>query len=370
MVTKVPFVEFSQIPESIKSAWKKSSAEVIDAGYFVGGQKVSQFEQEWAKAVGVDFAVGVGNGLDGLVIALKAVGVVEGDLVAVPSHTFIATWNAVQLVGATPVGIDVDRFGLMNLDELESFPKELKAVIPVHMHGMMVDMPRLQRWAADRNVKVIEDASQAHLASIAGKYAGNWSDIGVFSLYPSKNLGALGDAGITTTNSVSYADAMRSYSNYGASTTDKYLHLSFGVNSRLDSMQAAFLSINLQHLTAWNERRQTLADIYLKHLETSDNFYLMNSGEIPSIWHHFAVLTTNRSLIQAELRKSEIQTEIHYPNLAAIEYQNLTSGVKLNYPRGEEIASKILSLPISPWHSDSQILYVCEELNRITKSIF
>lgn len=370
MVTKVPFVEFSQIPESIKGAWKKSAAEVIDAGYFVGGQKVSQFEQEWSKAVGVDYAVGVGNGLDGLVIALKAVGVVEGDLVAVPSHTFIATWNAVLLVGATPVGIDVDRFGLMNLDELESFPKELKAVIPVHMHGMMVDMPRLQRWAGERNVKVIEDASQAHLASIAGKYAGNWSDIGVFSLYPSKNLGALGDAGITTTNSASYADAMRSYSNYGASTRDKYLHLSFGVNSRLDSMQAAFLSINLQNLIAWNERRQTLADIYLEHLETSDHFYVMNSGEIPSVWHHFPVLTTNRSLIQAELNKSEIQTEIHYPNLAAIEYQNITSSVKLNYPRGEEIASKILSLPISPWHSDDQILYVCEELNRITKSIF
>lgn len=370
MVTKVPFVEFSQIPEDIKNAWKGSASEVIDAGYFVGGQKVNDFEQEWAKAVGVNFAVGVGNGLDGLVIALKAVGVVEGDLVAVPSHTFIATWNAVLLVGATPVGIDVDQFGLMNLDELESFPKELKAVIPVHMHGMMVDMPRLQLWATERNVKVIEDASQAHLASLAGKYAGNWSDIGVFSLYPSKNLGALGDAGITTTNSPSYADAIRSYSNYGASTTDKYLHQSFGVNSRLDSLQAAFLLTNLQHLAAWNDRRKILADIYLSHIETTENFHFVNSGEIPSVWHHFPVLTTNRSLIQAELRKSEIQTEIHYPNLAAVEYQNITRGAKLDYPRGEEIAGKILSLPISPWHSDAQILYVCEELNRITKSIF
>lgn len=367
---KVPFVEFSQIPENVKDAWKKSASEVIDAGYFVGGQKVAQFEKEWAKAVGVDFAVGVGNGLDGLVIALKAVGVVAGDLVAVPSHTFIATWNAVLLVGATPVGIDVDRFGLMNLDELESFPKELKAVIPVHMHGMMVDMPRLQQWAVHKNVKIIEDASQAHLALLDGKYAGNWSDIGVFSLYPSKNLGALGDAGITTTNSAAYADAIRSYSNYGASTQDKYLHESFGVNSRLDSMQAAFLSINLQYLADWNARRQYLADLYLNHLDIGDNLKIINSGEIPSVWHHFPILTPHRGVIQAELKKSDIQTEIHYPNLAAFEYQYITNSVKLNYPRGEEIANKILSLPISPWHSDNQILYVCEMLNRITKTIF
>jgi dTDP-4-amino-4,6-dideoxygalactose transaminase len=304
-----------------------------------------------------------------LVIALKALGVVEGDLVAVPAHTFIATWNAVLLVGATPVGIDVDRYGLMNLDELESFPRKLKAVVPVHMHGMMVDMLRLQKWAVEKNVKVIEDASQAHLASLAGKYAGNWSDIGVFSLYPSKNLGALGDAGITTTNSALYADAIKSYSNYGASTQDKYLHESFGVNSRLDSMQAAFLSTNLQHLAAWNDRRKSLAEIYLNHLETSEKLNFMNSGEIPSIWHHFPVLTPHRSLIQAELRKSEIQTEIHYPNLAALEYQNITNAAKIKFPRGEEIANKILSLPISPWHSEAQILHVCEELNRITKSI-
>jgi dTDP-4-amino-4,6-dideoxygalactose transaminase len=369
-MTKVPFVEFSQIPEQTKDAWKQSASEVIDTGYFVGGQKVSQFEKEWAKAIGVDFAVGVGNGLDGLVIALKAVGVVKGDLVAVPSHTFIATWNAVLLIGATPVGIDVDRFGLMNLDELESFPKELKAVIPVHMHGMMVDMQRLQFWARENRVKVIEDASQAHLAKLAGKYAGNWSDIGVFSLYPSKNLGALGDAGVTTTNSPQYADAIRSYANYGASTHDKYLHESFGVNSRLDSMQAAFLSINLTNLSEWNDRRQALAVLYMNHLEASKNLRLLNSGEVDSVWHHFPVLTHERDLIQAELRKAEIQTEIHYPNLAALEYQRITNGEQLSFPVGEELANTILSLPISPWHTDDQILYVCKELNRITKSIF
>ena len=366
---KVPFVEFSQIPAQTKDAWKQSASEVIDAGYFVGGQKVSQFEKEWAKSIGVGFAVGVGNGLDGLVIALKAVGVGKDDLVAVPSHTFIATWNAVLLAGATPVGIDVDRFGLMNLDELESFPKRLKAVIPVHMHGMMVDMQRLQLWAREKSVKVIEDASQAHLAELAGKYAGNWSDIGVFSLYPSKNLGALGDAGITTTNSHQYAEAIRSYSNYGASSHDKYIHELFGVNSRLDSMQAAFLSINLQNLDGWNSRRQYLAGLYINHLEVSKNLKLLNAGEIASVWHHFPVFTDERDLVQAELRKVEIQTEIHYPNLAAIEYQNITNGAELSFPVGEKIAKEILSLPISPWHTDEQILYVCKELNRITKSI-
>ena len=135
-------------------------------------------------------------------------------------------------------------------------------------------------------------------------------------------------------------------------------------------MQAAFLSTNLQNLNTWNDRREFLANLYLNHLETSDDLKFMNSGEIPSVWHHFPILTRNRSLIQAELRKSKIQTEIHYPNLAALEYQKMTNGVKIDYPRGEEIANKILSLPISPWHSDAQVLYVCEELNRIAKSIF
>jgi dTDP-4-amino-4,6-dideoxygalactose transaminase len=365
----VPFVEFSKIPTSVKNNWRVAASTVIDAGYFVGGRYVAEFEEEWAKRVGVDFAVGVGNGLDGLVMALKAIGAGQGDFVAVPSHTFIATWSAVHLAGATPVGIDVDQYGLMNLEELEALPLKLKAVIPVHMHGMMVDMSRLGIWARKHSVSIIEDASQAHLAVHDEKFAGNWSDIGVFSLYPSKNLGALGDAGIVTTNSPEHADAIRKYANYGASIQDKYLHETFGVNSRLDSMQAAFLSVNLQYLTEWNERRKTLADIYLKNLETNKMLMPMNAGQIPSVWHHFPVLTKMRSEIQEQLRISGIQTEIHYPNLAAFEYQTISNSPKLSYPEGENIASKILSLPISPWHSDDQILYVCKELNRITKKM-
>ena len=367
---RVPFVDFSRIPADVKNDWKRASAEVIDDGLFIGGDHVSKFEQQWAETIGVRFAIGVGNGFDGLVIALKVLGVREGDLVAVPSHTFIATWNAVLLVGATPVGIDVDDLGLMDLGALESLTEKIKVVIPVHMHGMMVDMPRLQRWADKNAVLVIEDASQAHLAWQDGKFAGNWSDIGVFSLYPSKNLGALGDAGIVTTNSAKHAITIRSYSNYGASSNDKYLHESFGVNSRLDSIQASFLSVSLKNLSEWNRRRKLLAGIYLDKIETNENIKFLNPNKVDSVWHHFPVLVKNRSSIQELLKKFGVQTEIHYPNLAAYEYQKISKTVRVNYPQGERIADSILSLPISPWHTDEQILFVCQEVNRISKNSF
>jgi dTDP-4-amino-4,6-dideoxygalactose transaminase len=366
----VPFVDFSRVPADVREAWKRASAEIIDDGLFIGGVHVAKFEQQWAETIGVEFAVGVGNGLDGLVIALKVLGVGEGDLVAVPSHTFIATWNAVRLVGATPIGIDVDDQGLMDLDQLESCTEKIKVVIPVHMHGMMVDMPRLQRWAVNKAVLVIEDASQAHLAVQDGKLAGNWSDIGVFSLYPSKNLGALGDAGVVTTNSAKHASTIRSYSNYGASINDKYLHESFGVNSRLDSIQASFLSVNLNYLSEWNGRRKSLAGIYLDKIQTNENLKFLNANKVDSVWHHFPVLVKNRSAIQEQLKKFGVQTEIHYPNLAAYEYQKISKKLRINYPQGERIADSILSLPISPWHTDQQILYVCQAVNRISKISF
>ena len=361
---KVPFVDFAGIPTDVLNEQKNAASTVIEAGYFVGGPFVAKFENEWADAVGTRFAVGVGNGLDGLVVALRALGIGSGDLVAVPTHTFIATWNAVVLAGATPVGIDVDRYGLLDLTQLESDVRQFAAVIPVHMHGMMVDMSRLNTWAKSKSVLVIEDASQAHLANTQGSFAGSVSDVGVFSLYPSKNLGALGDAGINVTNSSTVAEKMRSYRNYGASNEDKYLHTAFGVNSRLDAIQAAFLSVNLRHLMHWNEARSKLAKLYIAQLLPNDFFNFLNPGNIDSVWHHFAILTDFRTELQKYLRENGIQTEIHYPHLASHEYARI-SGQPPDYaPVGEKIAKQILSLPISPWHTEQQILHVCETLNR------
>jgi dTDP-4-amino-4,6-dideoxygalactose transaminase len=365
---KVPFVDFSRIPSEVLESQKTAASNVIDAGLFVGGPPVASFENEWAEAIGVDFAVGVGNGLDGLVIALKALGIGKGDLVAVPAHTFIATWNAVVLAGATPVGIDVDQYGLLDLALLESDKRKFAAVIPVHMHGMMVDMVRLRSWAQSRLVRVVEDASQAHLAQFQGGFAGSFSDIGVFSLYPSKNLGALGDAGINVTNSLKLDEKMRSYRNYGASNADKYLHTSFGVNSRLDTMQAALLSVNLRYLPDWNKCRTQLAETYLQNLSPNDFFSILNNGDLDSVWHHFPIITGCRDQMQKYLQDKGIQTEIHYPNLAAKEYAQISGKTQERTPRAEKLAEQILSLPISPWHTEEQILYVCEILNNFNES--
>ena len=360
---KVPFVEFSKIPSKVLKEQKLAASKVIDAGVFVGGPLVANFEKEWAAAVGVDFAVGVGNGLDGLVIALKALGIGKGDLVAVPAHTFIATWNAVVLAGGTPVGLDVDQYGLLNLGLLESDERKFAAVIPVHMHGMMVDMSRLSFWAKSRSVRVVEDASQAHLAESRGGFAGSYSDVGVFSLYPSKNLGALGDAGINVTNSLTIAEKMRSYRNYGTSNEDKYLHTSFGVNSRLDTMQAALLSVNLRYLPDWNKCRARHAETYLQNLSPNGFFSILNNRVINSVWHHFPILTDFRDAMQKYLQNNGIQTEIHYPNLAAKEYAQIAIQIPEKTPVAEKIAEQILSLPISPWHTEKQILYVSELVN-------
>jgi dTDP-4-amino-4,6-dideoxygalactose transaminase len=358
----IPFFSFSLAPESLKSAWKSVIGEAIDSGRFVGGELVTEFENRWKASIKVEYAVGVGNGFDGLVLALKALGVGSGDKVAVPSHTFIATWNAISAVGATPIGVDVDEFGLINLDELQMI-SGLKCVIPVHMHGAMVDMVRLNIWARSQSVRVIEDASQAHFAQSESGYAGTFGDIGVFSLYPTKNLGALGDAGVLVTNNSELAEFVRSFANYGASSEDKYFHNSFGVNSRLDSIQAAALLVNLSESQAWNVHRKKLAKAYLENITEQSYVRFMHPDPDQSVWHHFPILTTDRKRLMEYLLQRGISTDIHYPNLAGYEYARIMAGKVVHYPTGERIAETILSLPISPWHTMEDILYVSEAIN-------
>jgi len=359
---KVSFFSYTDAPSGLKQEWVQSITDVIDSGRFVGGDLVLEFEKSWAKMLGVGFAVGVGNGLDGLVLSLRTLGIGPGDLVAVPSHTFIATWNAVKLVGATPVGVDVDQRGLIDLEKLEEL-SNINCAIPVHMHGAMVDMVRLNRWAKKSNVKVIEDASQSHLAKSKLGYSGTLSDIGVFSLYPTKNLGALGDAGVITTSDGSIAAAIRSNANYGASQDDKYLHNSFGVNSRLDSIQAATLLVNLKYLDLWTKHRIMLAELYLTSIKVSDKVKFLHHDSDSSVWHHFPVICSQRKQLAEFLLQHGIATEIHYPNLAAREYERITGEIQGNYPMGEYLANSILSLPISQWHTVAEIKYVAEVVN-------
>ncbi len=356
---KVNFFSFKDAPDSLREEWNTAISKVIDSGQFIGGPFVNGFETEWASYLGVNHAIGVGNGYDAIVAALKILGIGKGDLVAVPSHTFVATWLAVGAVGATPVGIDCDPAGLLNIDLLESSKSIFSAVIPVHMHGQMVDMPRLATWANENSVKVIEDCAQAHGARIGGKLAGTWGDFGAFSFYPTKNLGALGDAGCLVTNNSRLASEARSYVNYGSVPGNKYEYQFNGINSRLDPIQAAVLSVNLKYLDTWNARRNEIAKIYLDTFQEIGIKTL--KVDIDSVFHHFIVETENRDETRVNLEAMGVKTEIHYPECAEMSYGKFSKHHILSeMPNASNLARKTLSLPISQWMSDSEAYRVLE----------
>ena len=274
----------------------------------------------------------------------------------------MATWLAVGAVGATPVGIDCSDSGLMNLELLESSKSKFSAVIPVHMHGQMVDMPRLVNWAKTNGVKVIEDCAQAHGARINGKLAGTWGEFGAYSFYPTKNLGALGDAGALVTNDASLASDARSYVNYGSVPGNKYEYQFNGINSRLDPIQAAVLSVNLRYLDSWNARRNEIANIYNSRFQMLGIKTLKIKSN--SVYHHFIIESENRDTTRALLDLIGVKTEIHYPECAEISY----SKFRKNYVAGENknasmLSSKTLSLPISPWMRDESLEFVINSLS-------
>ena len=281
---------------------------------------------------------------------------------AVPKHTFVATWLAVSAVGATPIGIDCDSSGLLDLNLLESSDLNISAAIPVHMHGQMVDMPRLMEWASRYGVKIIEDCAQAHGARIGRKLAGTWGDFGAFSFYPTKNLGAMGDAGALVTNNQSLAADARSYVNYGSVPGNKYEYQFNGINSRLDPLQAAVLSVNLRYLDSWNSRRKVIAARYVDGLEPLGIRTLPIKSD--SVFHHFIVESQNRDLTRKLLEAAGIMTEIHYPESAQISFEKYGSALASNeISNASTLSKKTLSLPISPWMSNKNIETVIKTVN-------
>jgi len=359
----IPYFSFINAPELLKHEWVSVIEKVIRKGQFVGGEQVENFEMEFSMAIGADDAVSVGNGLDGLVIAMRALGIGKGSRVAVPAHTFIATWLAVDLVGAIPVGVDVDSQGLLNLEELFALNSNIDAVIPVHIHGAMVDMARLSNWAVKNKVIVIEDASQSHKAKLNERFAGTWGDAGVFSLYPSKNLGALGDGGIVIFRDSNLAEIAKTIRNYGSAKIDKYDHKLPGINSRLDALQAAVLRINLSYLDEWNAHRVRLGKLYLENLHSSVT--VLQGPDIDSVRHHFPILVNNPKEFMAYLLSHKVGSERHYPTSAAEAYSKLHDLGKSNINVASmKISRMTVSLPISQWHSTNDVEMVCHIINK------
>jgi dTDP-4-amino-4,6-dideoxygalactose transaminase len=350
------------VPYERVESWKKEINSVIDSGIFIGGKHVLEFEQMWANAIGTKYAIGVSNGFDGLTLALESLNLAPGSLVAVPAHTFIATWTSVARAGLTPIGVDVDDEGLMNLDELLRIAKKVKVVIPVHMHGSMVNMELLQEICEANNILIIEDASQAHFASFNGKLAGSYGHVNVFSLYPTKNLGALGDAGVITTNNQSIYKRILEMRSYGSSNGTKYEHQSLGYNQRLDTIQAAILKVNLKYLSSDNLIRQKIALHFENNLQW-DSFKPLQRLQDGRVFHHYCIVSKHRNELRKYLLDRGIETEIHYPNLAAKEFDKMFKRKIKSFPNGDRISKSILSLPNSPWHSMNQIEYVISALN-------
>jgi dTDP-4-amino-4,6-dideoxygalactose transaminase len=335
---------------------------VLVSGQFVGGQWVEQFEEQFARFVGSRYAIGVGSGTAALELALKAAGIVVGDEVIVPANSFFATAEAVSNVGARPVFADVD-FGTFHLNTTSVerlITPRTRAIIPVHLYGRAMQLAELQELADRHGLTIIEDAAQAHGTECDGVRIGGSGRLTCFSFYPGKNLGACGDAGMITCNDPVHAERLRLLRDHGSPA--KYVHVVVGTNSRLDSLQAAVLSVKLRYLEDWNARRVEHAKAYAARLRNS----CIHVPEIPSgrghNFHLFVVRVRNRDALLQQLQANGIESRIHYPQPLHLTpaYQDLGYSKPGSLPVSEALATEILSLPMYPELKDKQIEQVSD----------
>lgn len=337
--------------------------QTLQSGWYILGREVTQFESNFAKYCGVKNCIGVASGLDAMVLAFKQLKFEPGDEVIVPSNTYIASILAILHCGLKPILVEPD-IKTYNIDPLRveaAITLKTRAILVVHLYGKMCDMGQIMNIAKRFHLCVIEDCAQAHAACYQGKMAGSFGDFGAFSFYPTKNLGALGDAGAVTTNSEVGAQAIRTLRNYGSST--KYVNDEIGYNSRLDEIQAAFLSIKLKHLDAITAHKRKLASIYLNELKSDFILPIIQKG-FDDVFHIFAIRHPEREKLRNYLLENDIKTEVHYP-IPPYKQKAMSGILKENeYPLSEEIHRTILSLPISFGHSEDDVFNVVEIMNK------
>ncbi|HAQ69906.1 MAG TPA: aminotransferase [Flavobacteriales bacterium] len=366
-ISNVPFLSFNGLHDPIKDELLKAFIDVLDSNWFIMGNQLEQFEKEYAEWNGVKHCIGVSNGLDAIILSLRALGVGPGDEVIVPSNTYIATALAVTNVGATPVFVE-PRYETANInpDLIEpSITTKTKAIIPVHLYGQACEMQAVMDIAERHGLYVIEDNAQAHGASYNGKKTGSWGHINATSFYPGKNLGALGDGGAITTDDDELARKVRVLRNYGSQ--EKYKNDVLGYNNRLDELHAAFLRVKLRKLDEWTEERNHIADSYIKGLKDVEGIGLFDIAQgATSAYHLFVIKTANREKLQKYLTEQGIGTMIHYPIPPHLQecYKHL--GYKNgDFPIAERLSNEILSLPLYIGLSKPVLLKVQELLNSI-----
>ncbi|MBE9096398.1 DegT/DnrJ/EryC1/StrS aminotransferase family protein [Tychonema sp. LEGE 07203] len=379
---KVPFVNLSLQHQPIQSQIAAAIGKIIQEGDFILGQALAEFETAFAAASGVQYGVGVACGTDAIALGLQACGINPGDEIIVPANTFIATIIAVIQAKAIPILVDCDpETALIDLTAAETaITSKTKAIIPVHLYGQMVSPSQLLDFANHHKLIIFEDAAQAHLAEREGYRAGSVGKAAAFSFYPSKNLGCFGDGGMLITNDAEIAEKMRTLRNYGAPS--KYLHTEIGTNSRLDNLQASILNIKLPYLEKWNRDRNLAAQHYntlLEPLKHKGIVPIANRSGSGHIYHIYAIEITeksslakpskriDRNTLQQKLAQEGIETGIHYPVPCHLQpaYQNL--GNPGDFPHTETLCQQILSLPMYPGLSNTQIEQVVRAIERSWK---
>lgn len=360
---RVEYGIFARQYAKYKDEYETAALRVLRSGWYILGNELKTFEQKYAQFMGIKHCVGVNSGLDALVLAIRALGLGQGDEIIVQANTFIASVLAITESGATPVFADVDDyFGLNSLNLENMITPNTKAIMPVHLYGQPCKMDAIMDVAREHKLYVIEDCAQAHGATYNGKLVGTFGDIGCFSFYPTKPIGALGDAGSIVTNNDGLFEKLNMLRNYGSKT--KYKHEIIGVNTRLDELQAALLSVSLNHVHEGNDERKAIAKRYLSEINNPAIVLPKKRPNVEHIYHVFAVMCQRREKLYNYLTQHDIYTQIHYPipcHLApCYSYLNHKVG---EFPVSELFANEELSLPIYVGMPDDEVSYVIYTIN-------
>jgi dTDP-4-amino-4,6-dideoxygalactose transaminase len=363
----IPFVDLKSQYASIKDEIDAAMADVLVNTAFVGGPFLKKFEDAFAGYCGTKHCVGVGNGTDAIFLALKAMGIGPGHEVITAANSFIATSEAITMAGAKVVFVDIDPETYnMDVNQIESkITPKTKAIIPVHLYGQPADMDSIVEVATKHNLRIVEDAAQAHGAEYKGRRVGTLGDVACFSFYPGKNLGAYGDGGALVTDDEELADKARMFANHGRA--DKFGHIFEGVNSRLDGLQSAILAVKLGHLEDWTENRRRNAYLYNEQLEETGLVSPVEIEDVRAVYHLYVVRVRagQRQELQDHLKSHGVATGIHYPialpNLKAYDYLKHKES---DFPEATRTSHEIMSLPMFPELTEEQIAYIVEKIKR------
>ena len=362
----IPFFTFKHMHPPLREEMTRAFQDFYDTGWYVLGEGTKRFERAYADYNAVKHTISVADGLDALVLALQALDIGPGDEVIVPSNTYIATWLAVTQLGGriVPVEPDMDTYNIRAEQISEAITENTKCIMPVNLYGQSCELDDIVNLATHHGIYVVEDNAQSQGATYKGKKAGSYGDLNGVSFYPGKNLGALGEAGAVTTDSDELAEKVRVLRNYGSQK--KYHNELLGRNGRMDELQAWLLEIKLKHLDKWNEERQKIASLYYHHLADVERLTLpVIAEDAISVFHQFIVRLNKRDALQEYLNEQGIGTLIHYPVPPHLQpaYKHLGWN-RGDFPIAEELADSMLSLPIYPGLSESQIIFICDYIKR------